>query len=85
MTALDELRENLREAARRDIEAERVTHPPAKRRATGLLAVVLLGGAAAADREPAHLGRRAGGETRGTSRGPIRQVPPDDRTRVIGR
>ena len=48
MNALEQLRENLREAARRDIEAERARTRRRKRRATGLIAVVLLGGAAAA-------------------------------------
>ena len=47
MSALDELREGLREAARRDVEARRVRRRR-HRRATGAIAVVLLGGAAAA-------------------------------------
>ena len=48
MNALDELRENLRDAARRDIEAERARTRRRKRRATGLIAIALLGGAGAA-------------------------------------
>ncbi len=48
MSALSELREHLREAARRDIEAERVRRRRLRRRSTGFLVAVLLGGAAAA-------------------------------------
>jgi hypothetical protein len=48
MTAMNELRERLREAARRDIEAERARTRRRRRRATGFLALALLGGAAAA-------------------------------------
>ena len=47
MSALDELRENLREAAKRDVEARRVRRRR-QRRGTALLAALLLGGAAAA-------------------------------------
>lgn len=47
MSALDELRENLREAARRDIEAKRVRRRR-QRRATGLIALALIGGSAVA-------------------------------------
>jgi hypothetical protein len=48
MSALSELREHLREAARRDIEAERARVRRVRRRSTAFLAAVLLGGAAAA-------------------------------------
>jgi hypothetical protein len=48
VNALEQLRENLREAARRDIEAERARTRRRKRRATGLIAIALLGGAGAA-------------------------------------
>ena len=48
MSALDELRESLREAARRDVEADRVRNRRRRRRATGFVALALLGGAAAA-------------------------------------
>jgi hypothetical protein len=47
VSALDDLRENLREAARRDIEARSVRRRR-QRRGTALLAALLLGGAAAA-------------------------------------
>jgi hypothetical protein len=47
MSALDELRENLREAAQRDIAATRVRRRR-KRRATGLIALALIGGTAVA-------------------------------------
>ena len=47
MSALDDLRENLREAARRDVEVRRVRRRR-QRRGTGLLAALVLGGAAAA-------------------------------------
>ena len=48
MTALEELRENLREAAQRDIDAYRVRSRRRHRRMTGLAVLALLGGAAAA-------------------------------------
>jgi hypothetical protein len=48
MSALLELREHLREAARRDIEIERARTRRVRRRGTAFLAAVLLGGAAAA-------------------------------------
>jgi len=48
MSAISELREHLREAARRDIEAERARVRRVRRRSTAFLAAVLLGGAAAA-------------------------------------
>ena len=48
MTALEELRENLREAAQRDIEANRDRSRRRHRRTTGLAVLALLGGAAAA-------------------------------------
>jgi hypothetical protein len=48
MSAMSELREHLREAARRDIEAERARARRVRRRSTAFLAAVLLGGAAAA-------------------------------------
>ena len=48
MSALDELREGLREAARRDIEAQRVRSRRRHRRATGAVVLALLGGAAVA-------------------------------------
>jgi hypothetical protein len=49
MSALDELRENLRAAAHRDVEAEHSRlRRRRKRRTTGVLAALLLGGAAAA-------------------------------------
>ncbi len=48
MTALEELRENLREAAQRDIDANRVRNRRRHRRTTGLVVLALLGGAAAA-------------------------------------
>ena len=48
MTALEELRENLRKAAQRDIDAHRVRSRRRRRRTTGLVVLALLGGAAAA-------------------------------------
>ena len=48
MSAVNELREYLREAARRDIDAERARRRRFRRRGTVFLATVLLGGAAAA-------------------------------------
>ncbi len=48
MTALEELRENLREAAQRDIDANRARSRRRHRRTTGLVVLALLGGAAAA-------------------------------------
>ena len=48
MSAISELREHLREAARRDVEAERARKRRFRRRGTVFLATVLLGGAAAA-------------------------------------
>ena len=48
MSAINNLREHLREAARRDIEAERARVRRVRRRSTAFLAAVLLGGAAAA-------------------------------------
>jgi hypothetical protein len=48
MSAISELREHLREAARKDIEAERARKRRFRRRSTVFLATVLLGGAAAA-------------------------------------
>jgi hypothetical protein len=48
VSALDELREGLREAARRDVEAGRVRNRRRHRRATGFVVLALLGGAAAA-------------------------------------
>jgi hypothetical protein len=48
VSALDELREGLREAARRDVEAGRVRNRRRHRRATGFVILALLGGAAAA-------------------------------------
>jgi hypothetical protein len=48
MSAINQLREHLREAARRDIEAERARTRRVRRRAAAFLAAVLLGGAAAA-------------------------------------
>jgi hypothetical protein len=48
MSALNELRESLREAARADIEAARARRRRVRRRTGGLLAVLLVGGAAAA-------------------------------------
>ena len=47
MSALEELRENLREAAERDVEVRRVRRRR-QRRGTALLAALVLGGAAAA-------------------------------------
>src|SRR4051794_6450428 len=47
VSAIEELRENLREAARRDVRATRVRRRR-QRRATGLIAVALISGAAAA-------------------------------------
>ncbi len=47
MSALDQLRESLREAAQRDIDARRVRRRR-QRRGTALVAALLLGGAAAA-------------------------------------
>ncbi len=49
MSALEELRENLREAAQRDIDATRVRSRRRHRRTTGLVVLALLGGAAAAN------------------------------------
>jgi len=48
LSALDELREGLREAARRDVEAHRGRSRRRRLRVTGALALVLVGGAAAA-------------------------------------
>ncbi|HEX6021537.1 MAG TPA: hypothetical protein VFZ00_06040 [Solirubrobacter sp.] len=48
MSAITELREQLREAARREIELERARARRRRRRGAGFLAAVLLGGAAAA-------------------------------------
>jgi hypothetical protein len=48
MSALDELREGLREAARRDVEAGRFRNRRRRRRATGFVILALLGGGAAA-------------------------------------
>lgn len=48
MSALDELREGLREAARRDVEANRARNRRRHRRATGFVILALFGGAAAA-------------------------------------
>jgi hypothetical protein len=48
VNALDELRESLREAARRDVEADRSRHRRRRRRATGIVILALFGGAAAA-------------------------------------
>jgi hypothetical protein len=48
MSALDELRESLREAARVDVEAARRRRRRRRRRTGGVLAVILVGGAAAA-------------------------------------
>jgi hypothetical protein len=47
LSGLDELREHLREAARRDVEARRVRRRR-RRRTTSVLAALVLGGAAAA-------------------------------------
>ncbi len=59
VNALDELRENFREAARRDIEA-RARSRRRRRRLTGLFAVVLVGGDGRGGRGRPHLDRRAG-------------------------
>ena len=48
MSALDELREGLREAASRDVEANRTRSRRRRWQATGLLVLALLGGGAAA-------------------------------------
>ncbi len=48
MNALDELRESLRAAASRDVEASQARSRRRRRRATGAIVAVLLGGAAAA-------------------------------------
>src|SRR3954451_18505125 len=48
MSGLDDLRESLREAARADVEANRARSRRRKNRATGVVALALLGGAAAA-------------------------------------
>jgi hypothetical protein len=48
VSALEQLRENLREAARREIELNPARPRRRRRRATGLVAIALLGGAAAA-------------------------------------
>jgi hypothetical protein len=48
VSALDELREGLREAARRDVDAARVRNRRRHRRTTGFVILALLGGTAAA-------------------------------------
>jgi hypothetical protein len=48
VNALDELREGLREAARKDVEVARVRNRRRHRRATGFVILALFGGAAAA-------------------------------------
>jgi hypothetical protein len=48
MSALDELRESLREAARRDVDANRVRRRRRHRRTTAVVVLALLGGGAAA-------------------------------------
>jgi hypothetical protein len=48
VSGLEQLRENLREAARRQVESDRARARRVRRRASGLVALLLLGGAAAA-------------------------------------